>query len=184
MGACKACNEIFGVAELKNGLCESCIADGYVMKKVEKEKTVTTEQSNPNLIPCKTCRKEISKTAKQCPHCGEEYNTERDTKEVHKLAKEYANKSGKSRLVSLLLTGIFGVFGLFYASVLSGFILMVIVIFGAYVTLEELQITGTVDPTNIMIMLFIAYILPILWGDHVIVKQKRKLFAEAKLMKS
>jgi predicted RNA-binding Zn-ribbon protein involved in translation (DUF1610 family) len=41
-------------------------------KKKDKIKKEKPEKENNKLTKCRTCGKEISKTAKTCPHCGEE----------------------------------------------------------------------------------------------------------------
>ncbi len=172
MGACKACGEIFGSHELKNGLCEKCIAEGYVMRKPKKK--------NLNMTSCRVCGKEISKTAKQCPHCGEEYVS---PKEQNRLTKEYIKSSSKSRLVSFLLIIVFSVFGLFYASIRAGILLIIFDAVILNILLPQAQAsTGEISTSLALQVLFLLYILPILWGDRIIVK--RKLLAEAKLLGS
>lgn len=88
MGACKACGEIFGVTGLTNGLCKKCIADGYIIKKVVKEKSTSKDEPLTKLVPCKVCGKEISKNAKMCPNCGESYTSK---SEIPKTTKKVSN---------------------------------------------------------------------------------------------
>jgi len=192
MGACKACNEIFGVMDLDNGLCEECISQGYVMKKVEpaEKKSTFVNESVSKLMTCRVCDKEISKTAKQCPNCGEEYLMQINEKEMKKLTKEYANSGSKSRFISFIFTALFGNFGLFYASIFAGLGFLIfnsLMLFLVKSLIEskvgELQNISQEGIGILILMgLFTFYILPILWGDRVIVKYKRKLLAEAKLM--
>jgi len=182
MGACKACGEVFGVLELTNGLCEKCIADGYIIEKEEKKESISQKQSNSKLMLCKTCKKEISKMAKQCPYCGEEYGQNKDDKEINRLSKEYAKSGSKSRFMSFILTGLLGNIGLFYASFKTGFFLLLINALIGFTILSNIRETGNVSPMVILLFAGTWYILPILWGDRIIAKQKKKLLTEAKLM--
>ncbi|PHS36011.1 MAG: hypothetical protein COB07_12810 [Sulfurovum sp.] len=186
MGACKACNEIFGAMDLENGLCKECISQGYVMKKVKpvEEKSTVENESASKLMTCRVCDKEISRTAKQCPYCGEEYLTNKNDKEIGKLAKEYANSGSKSRFTSFILTALLGNLGLFYASIFAGLGLLIFNFLLVVSVMSKVDDPQNVSATGILILLFTWYILPILWGDRVIAKQKRKLLAEAKLMTS
>jgi len=132
---------------------------------------------NENMMMCRVCGKEISKTAKVCPNCGESYEKD-NTKEKTDVIKEYVKVDDKSRLISFFLTILFGNIGLFYASFKAGLILLVPNLFVLYGTLA--MISKNDDPG--IIFLITWYIIPILWGDSIIVKNRRRRKAEAKIM--
>lgn len=153
---------------------------GYVVKKVEDDNKKTT------LYECTTCGGKISKNAKVCPHCGEDggasiYETKQSLKEADKLVKEYARSGSKSRVTSFILTALFGNFGLFYARFMAGLGLLVVNIIIIFMIFSSSS-AGESPRGLILVLIFTWYILPILWGDSIISKQKRKLLAEAKLM--
>lgn len=80
---CPQCGAIYSKVEAalrKNSVTESNISPSQekvksvnpkVVKKQKETQPPNKSSKNPKLIECKTCGKEVSKTAKTCPYCGE-----------------------------------------------------------------------------------------------------------------
>ena len=46
MGMCKECNEVFNANDMINGLCESCMPEGYLQEKEEEKSRVKEFDEN------------------------------------------------------------------------------------------------------------------------------------------
>ena len=83
---CPSCGAIYAKVEaaLNKSSSDSDLSDQEKIRAIKekaafdkKSEKSTSEElpsstKNPKLASCKTCGKEVSKTAKSCPHCGEE----------------------------------------------------------------------------------------------------------------
>ena len=107
-----------------------------------------------------TCGGKVSKSAKVCPHCGEDGGAS----ELHK--KEFVGTEKKSRIVSLLLTLVLGPLGLMYSSVLWGAVLLIVAILGA---------------ATVAVPAFI-WVLSILLGDSFTYNHNQKIEKQAKFL--
>lgn len=97
MAACKECGEIYGVFDLKDGVCKKCRGvEEEVVVKVNKELNSEEKEETSNLIECRICHNKISKNAVSCPHCGEPF----------KARYQKDTNNGGSVFVSLIVYGI------------------------------------------------------------------------------
>lgn len=60
-------------------------------------------EENSKLMPCKVCGKEISKTAKVCPNCGESHEKIEEVKEIDNNAYRQSTSVFSSPLLLLLI---------------------------------------------------------------------------------
>lgn len=157
MGICKVCKEVFASSELVDGVCATCPAVEVVKVNVPKEKK---NPLNPNLMECITCGGLVSKSAKSCPHCGEDGGASEEN------AKLFQESESKSRIVSFILTVLIGPLGLMYSSVLWGAVLLIIAILGA---------TTIVLPVGV-------WVLSILLGDSFTYNHNQKIKKQAKFI--
>jgi uncharacterized membrane protein YvbJ len=112
------------------------------------------------LMECKTCGGKLSKSAKTCPHCGE------DGGASERGAESYIETESKSRIVSFILTVLLGPLGLLYSSVVWGLVLTVIAII-SYATL--------IVPAAI-------WVIAILAGDSATYNHNQKIKKQAKFI--
>lgn len=169
MGMCKSCGEVFGSADLVKGICKTCNEN---IVKAEQEEQAKNPVSNPLLMACKVCKKEISKTAKQCPYCGESYEniTAIQQEEKQEMTPEkYVAEAGKSRITSFILTLILGPLGLLYSSVVGG-VIMIVVAIGLG------SVTGGVGG-------LLLWPVSVIMGDSFTYNYNKRLLAQAKFMK-
>lgn len=80
--------------------------------------------------------------------------------------KNYVAANSKSRVISLILTILFGPLGLLYSSIIGGVILLVVAIFTSATIVVPL----------------ICWIIAILIGDSAVVSYNKKMRAQAELM--
>lgn len=134
-----------------------------------QESQLKSKDNNPHLKLCEVCGNKVSVNARVCPHCGEEYI---DTKKLDSLEKEFAKAGSKSRIVSFILTVLFGPLGLIYTSFKNS----IMMIFVWFIVAN----TG-VQGNALLLIAGILYFGTILIGDKTIVK--KRLLSEAKLMR-
>ena len=113
------------------------------------------------LMKCTTCGGKLSATATVCPHCGEDGGASK----LHE--KEYIKLESKSRLVSLILTTLFGPLGLMYSSLKWGLVLAIVAVIGAATFVITIAI----------------WIISIIVGDSATYRHNQRVIARSKLIK-
>jgi len=116
------------------------------------------------LRECNECGKDVSSSAKSCPHCGYDGGAGSINKQ------KYIKIKRKSHLLSLLLTALFGGLGLFYVGVWSALLLAGV----------QIALLFSPAPDVSALLLFLTF-CAMVWGFFLVRVHNKKVEAETLL---